>query len=863
MHDWLADALRDRSHTVTASRRLARLLAVEYGRQQIDTGRRAWRSPAVFAWQDWLGELLDSARDPASLPTRINTHQSRILWERCLRRQVSDPLLNIAALVRQSREAWGRLREFGVPLAECVQAARGRDQWLFAQAAQAYQSILEREHWVDDAGLAELVTRLVGDGRLALPPRVTIAGFDRIVPQAASLLEALRASGTTLAEAPQIMHRREAVVCGYDNTDAELRAAGAWARRQLERQPAQRIAVVAANLEQDAARAARLLREGFVPGWQWSPETHGSAVNVSYGRALNAYPACAVALLLLRWLAAELSSREVSMLLCTPLLGIGGRGGRNRLELRLRRLPERSWSPAMLRRELGHVEDDAEAGDWLSRLAGFEALRAELPRRDAPPAWAARAAQALALFNWPGQAPLDSAAFQLVNRWRDLLNELARLELVSDSLSAGEAFARLAAMAAETVFQPETGAAVIQLLGPLEAAGMQFDRIWISGLSAARWPPPARPLALLSRSLQRRHGMPDAEPGDTLAYAQRVLTRLTSSAAEVVCSYPLNDGDTPQTATGLLARLERDQGDCGADPGWHAVQLVGSADAARVDADAAPALCGDEVVAGGAATIQHQLTEPFAAFVYGRLGVRPLQSFEHGLAASLRGSLIHDALHALYHDLPAQASLAAWTGQHREQRIGAALDTAFRRHERNSDDVLRRLFALERRRVAALLSAVLTQESARSPFAIAQVEYSIDAMIGGVPLRLRIDRIDRLDDGRLVILDYKTGMRRRLLDRDGEPKEIQLVVYACALEQAVAGLGLVNIDSRSVSIDAAGPAFAADAEWDRSLGGWKHRVEAAARAMQRGDVRINANQDIQSSRPLSLLSRISELRRDA
>ena len=109
-------------------------------------------------------------------------------------------------------------------------------------------------------------------------------------------------------------------------------------------------------------------------------------------------------------------------------------------------------------------------------------------------------------------------------------------------MTFGEVLVRLRTMAAETLFQPESDGAIVQVLGPLEAAGMQFDRLLITGLSAGSWPPPARPLALLSRELQRRFGMPDAEPEDTLDYARRVLTRLFGSAASVEASFALTDG---------------------------------------------------------------------------------------------------------------------------------------------------------------------------------------------------------------------------------------------------------------------------------------------------------------------------------
>ena len=516
----------------------------------------------------------------------------------------------------------------------------------------------------------------------------------------------------------------------------------------------------------------------------------------------------------------------------------------------------------MLLREFEGHEKSADSGDWFARLEAVNKLRTELPRRESPPVWAVIFDTTLNHFNWPGDESLDSAGFQLVNRWRELLNDLARLELVSPTLTAAEALGRLMTMAGEIVFQPEVESTLVQLLGPLEAAGMEFDQIWISGLSSASWPPPGRPLALVSRSLQRSHGMPDAEPQDTLEYARRVLARLAASAPAYACSYALTDGDAQQTATGLLAEHDLETDAVVPDPGWHAATLVAAADTRIEKSDPVPAVTDDEQVSGGAASLQRQLEEPFSAFVTSRLGVRSLQAISQGLVASFRGNLIHDALYRLYRDLPAQAEIAAWDRDEIGQRIKRAADGTFSRHERNADDVLRALLQLEKRRVCKLLQRVVALDRSRDSFRVAAVEQSLSASIEGIRLKIRVDRIDQLESEELVILDYKTGMHRQFLTGDGEPRDMQLVVYACAVSESVSDLGLVNVDSRAVDIDGAGRSITPDLDWDNALTEWRDQVEAGAREMHRGDIRLYGLHSLQAARPLALLSRVREIRHD-
>ena len=539
MYEWLEEALRENSQVVTANRRLSRVLAAEYGQQQLARGHRAWRTPAMHSWHGWLGQLVTSAELGGALPARLNEHQGRVLWERCLRREVSDPLLNVPILVRQAREAWSRLHEFSLTLDECESAALGRDQRLFVRAARSYQSILDREGWIDGDGLAGLLTQLVIDGRVSLPNKVTLAGFDRLVPQSAALLDAMTEAGLDVSEAPPGGPSSTLCVHSYENADAEMRAAGAWARHELLENPDQVIGIVATHLEQNSANYARMIREGLAPGWQTAAAKYEASVNVSYGRKLSAYPAIAIALSALRWLQDDLPGRDICALLRSQLIGNPETDGRSRLELYLREFPDRHWSPTMLKEALDNRDQTPDAIDWLMRIESLGRLRSELPRRASPPEWAVLIDAALTELNWPGGNKIGSSAFQLVNRWRELLNDLSRLRNVSPSMTYAEAYARLSTMAAETVYQAESGDAIVQLMGPLEAAGMHFDQLWITGLTVENWPAASRPSYLLSRQLQRQYGMPDSDPEDTLDYSRRMLARLVTSAERVVGSFPL------------------------------------------------------------------------------------------------------------------------------------------------------------------------------------------------------------------------------------------------------------------------------------------------------------------------------------
>jgi len=859
MYDWLSDSLGDNGTVVTANRRLARELGESFSATQLKAGKKAWRSPAIFAWQDWLQSLSSNALKQKDLPGRINAHQSQLIWERCLKHEISDSDSGIASLVRMSRDTWQRLADWQVPIGEVARTAQSIDQKTFASVAGRYLSLLEKENWVDDAGLGDLVLQLISGRKLLFGGSVTFAGFERHRPLMTAISDAMNAAGVVVEYAPVEESVKGCSLRIFENDAAEYRAAGSWLRQQVEENPSAQVAIIANALDKDAEPIARQVREGATPGWQYGHRSLYDAVNVSYGRRLSEYPAISIALLVLRWLVRDLPSTDVSFLLRSPLIGTTNVAGRSRLELHLRQLPDRRWSPSMISAEMRGRDEGADTSEWLELLAGFSKRRRELPRTASPAKWVEWVDDILKAFAWPGTASLDSGDFQLINRWRELQNEFARLALVSPTMGPAAAIAKLESMAGDVVFQPEATNARIQLIGPLEASGMHFDALWISGVTSSHWPPPGSPVALLSRRLQQKHEMPDSTPGDTLFFAGQMLKRLVASGKTVICSHALTVEDEEQTASDLLLPLAtRVDTDCPL-PGWHAEDLRERVDLIAVE-DRVPPVAATEKISGGAGTIQRQLSDPIAAFVHGRMGARLIYPQALGIPAPMRGNLIHDALYKLYIDLPSSETIRSWTNEDLAGRLDTAVDFAFARQERNTDAVLHALLFLERRRIADLLAQFVAIDGSRGDFQISSVEGVFEFVAGHVHLPLRSDRIDTLNDKGIAILDYKTGSKKQLINRNGDAQEIQLFVYACATEAPVCALALVNVDTREIHFDGAGHGYTDSDDWPELLQRIKEQVYVACRELASGDVRINIEQGMKTARPLNLLSRYTELR---
>jgi hypothetical protein len=222
---------------------------------------------------------------------------------------------------------------------------------------------------------------------------------------------------------------------------------------------------------------------------------------------------------------------------------------------------------------------------------------------------------------------------------------------------------------------------------------------------------------------------------------------------------------------------------------------------------------------------------------------------------------VHDALHRLYAGRPSRSDISGWSDDELRRRCLRAATAAFAQHARNADKMLGELLTLELQRTVSLLHEVVAIDRERSDFVVDDAERGVAAQIGAVRLQLRCDRIDRLPDDSVLILDYKTGLPKKFLVY-GEARDLQLVVYACAVSQAVAGLGLFNVDARASGIDGAGPALGDDDDWNERLQRWIGEVQHLAQQIASGDVRVNLQRGVTDARPLALLSRFAEVQRD-
>ncbi len=323
----------------------------------------------------------------------------------------------------------------------------------------------------------------------------------------------------------------------------------------------------------------------------------------------------------------------------------------------------------------------------------------------------------------------------------------------------------------------------LAIWGPLEARLQHADLMILGGLEEGSSPPLPDPDPWLSRPMREALGLPARER--RIGQAAHDFVQAAAGPEAMLTSAAKVDG-SPTVPSRWLVRLEtylalhgRDR-----DPAEHGRQfLVWQANLdrpARVSPLAPPAPAPpvpQRPRALSVTAIETWLRDPYAVYARNVLRLRRLDPVDADPGAAERGQFIHDALDrfvAAYPDaLPDDAydRLLAFG----DQAFGAAL-------ERPS---VRAFWWPRFARIARWFVDQERERRADLVRVVSEIEGRLELAAPGGPfvVRAKADRIDVFDDGRLAVIDYKTGTKPTLKDAQSG------LAPQLPLEAAIAGAG--------------------------------------------------------------------------
>jgi probable DNA repair protein len=489
--------------------------------------------------------------------------------------------------------------------------------------------------------------------------------------------------------------------------------------------------------------------------------------------------------------------------------------------------------------------------------------------------WVAVLSDWLAVWQWRTNTggELNSLQYQLQQRWLSLLQEFASLATVQRRAGLVRATDVLQQLVRNTIFLPKAAASPIVISGVLEATGRQVDTCFLTGMHQD-YPGSIYRDAFVSASLLAPVGHPEASAQSSFEQSKAIVDNLLNCARHRTISYAEQsdlDSDLQQMSSPLFMDRVFTTGNIEAYD-----QLVTQAGTESFSDTRGPAWSGPGPTRGGSLIFEDQSNCAFKAFATHQLGFTRVDEAEFGLDGIDRGNVLHQLMNGLWRDLQSQSMLLAMDQQARLRAVNNVIENLIDTNQAdlNSDKIT--LLRHEKPRLQRLLLDWLETEASRpAPFAVVEREEEYRGEIGGITFRYVLDRVDLLDDGRSVIIDYKTGLVNRndwLGERLRSP---QMPLYALARDHAkshsVSGIAFAQVrqgDSAYKELAESGIFRKAgkreqnrEEEWHQRRADWPSVFDALASDFLAGEATVNPIDDKVCQRcELQAFCRIAELR---
>jgi ATP-dependent helicase/nuclease subunit B len=471
------------------------------------------------------------------------------------------------------------------------------------------------------------------------------------------------------------------------------------------------------------------------------------------------------------------------------------RSGRANLDLRWREYlgPETTLRSALsLARKMEVDEPNVS-----NVLHDLDTMLKAMPARQLPSSWVRFFDQLLLNSGWPNASDDDVVVQECRRGFSQAMDVFRALDRQLGEINHDTALAWLQHILSTKRFSVSRNwACPIRIMEYDDALGLKFDALWIMGLDDSTLPRRVEPSPFLPLELQQHACYPNSDPSLCLQRDQQLLRNLLRSAPEIHISHCReSDAGSPLGPCTLLAEYIDDELRTNANR----FTMHGELDMPASDLVRPVDPSQHRAIRGGTGLFKEYASSPFFAFLKYRLNLREFPVTAEGLDHRIQGVLIHDTLQFVWESLKNKAALDACS----KLQLAALVRTSSERALENPELSVARfgasLLKLEKERVITLVCAWLDEkERARlEDFEVLSTEQLIESDLMGIPLRIRMDRIDKIGN-KLLVIDYKTGTidgRSLSVDNLTEP---QLPIYALVQnkqQQQLDGVMLAQVKS--------------------------------------------------------------------
>jgi len=857
---------------VTPTKRLGRALQQQYITEQLSEQKKVWETPDILPWAAWILRSWDDfAAQQEQVPLLLNAQQQQWVWQKIVTESsFAEGFLQPAAAATRAYDAWKIMRQWQL-MSFPEDLWLNKDAFAFQSWVKTFQQQCKKHNWLDATSLEGYLLEEVPTWATHSAAKICLVGFDELTPVQKALLEAMKETGCEIKhtiKAVKTNQSTEIIRSDYADTRYEIKAIAHWLREQLNLGTSASIGIVVPEMESLRTDIENIFDDVLTPGNLFSDDAQNQRpYNLSLGKPLADYPVIHTAFAILGLEKKTIALEDLGALLRSPFLG-GAESemiARAQLDAQLREQGEPAIYLTILQKYLEKDEYWSEqCPQLITSLQKWREVFQSLMRKQTCTKWIESFITLLNAFSWPGERQIQGDEFQTIEAWKGLLDQFASLDLVSGELTYNGALSLLQRLAREQTYQVESEEVPIQVMGLLEAAGLQFDQLWVMGLHEETWPATARANPFIPIKLQRQENMPHASAERELEYARRITSRLAASANKVIFSSPLSEAGRELRPSSLLKQYTLQKIEQPSEINY-AASIFDSSKIEHFHDERAPKLKEAQAI-GGTGLFKDQAACPFRAFARHRLGARSLAEPEIGLNPMERGQLVHDCLQLFWEKISTHKELIELTGGALALHINQCAARVIKRFQaKRPFTATARFMLIEQNRLQTMMHEWLSLERQRQPFTVLEREQKHFCSIEGLMIQTRMDRVDQLPDGSLIVIDYKTGKVALASWMDERPDEPQLPLYAVTAEGNIAAVVFGQIkhgemkfvgltddayeennseedtpalipDVKTLSKSRIGKSFT---DWGALFMFWEANLKTLARNYRKGDARVD------------------------
>ena len=818
---------------------------------------------------EFLYERLIFTAGKVPAAKQLTPFASLLYWEAVLEEQHLNTL-NLTKLAKVLSDAYTLQVEWGVQVealeetpeyieykkikAHYLQRLQERDaidgplknQWLLEQLQQ---------HAVNASSNTDSSTDTTQRLQKNIAKKIVLLGFRELSAIQVDLLNTCQALGAELyileSELEEVAKLQ---VIRTQSRAEELEVAVNWAKQMLQKHPRGRFAIIDPMLQTELNTVRRYLHERIQDGGLNADLLY----NVAIGRPLSDWSIVRSALAWLKLFIKLSASKRMptqeigeSLLLAQEALVSTWADQLSAVDLALRQNNKVSYSKHQVKQFLYDISDEfSELTERAFALFADDEKYLRLNR------WLQKFKAFFELFAFPGIKKLSSAQYQVCGAFEQALKNAVPLSQALDHMTASDAYYLFERVCKQQIFQPQRApTARLDVLGMLEAEGAKWDAVWILSMQGDVLPTVPKPNPLLPKSALLRVDAPRTDHKREFLWAEAMLKSLLKTAPDITISWHAFAGEMPTKASPLIHQHL-------AEEKWAKVEDLDEVNQAATESqqatpaaleflrdDYGPPVPADGLLSGGSRLIDLQAINPQWAFAVYRLHMRAFEPYpRYELDRMQRGSFIHASLESFWRDVRDQATLNAMSDSELEAKIAEVVD-ASARSELLFDSAT--LLALEKDFAKSQLFHFLKLEQQRElAFTVADIEKNAEITLSKIKIRVKIDRVDFLENDSYLYLDYKTGNLPNYKQNwyRERPIDLQLPLYAAYGEHPInevggvgfgglkpkqmgfAGIGLANWSYPGRS----GVELKEEAEFEQQLSHWKGVLMGLADEIARG-----------------------------